>query len=231
MKKIGIFHHLGMGDVIDCSAIVRKYSKNYDLVYIFSKKRYAASTKKLFRDLNNLNVIEVDDTNDYTERRDVNNFFKNNTDVIPFILGHENYRQIENLSCSEIFYKLAGEKYTSKYDDFYYQRDSLEEDRVFKKLNPNNEKFIFVHDDPSRNLNINVTTDLKIIKNDPTECIFDMLKILENAEEVHCMFSSFLCLIDTISKQIMFKKLYLHPRIRPIIFNPHSFSNKWNLSL
>lgn len=231
MKKIGIFHHLGMGDAIDCSAIVRKYCKNYDIVYIFSKKKYTTSIKKLFRDLNNLNIIEVDDTNDQTERRDVNQFFKDNIDVTPFILGHENYRQMGSLSCSEIFYVLAGEQYTLKYDGFYYKRDELEEERVFKKLNPNNEKYIFVHDDPSRNLNINVNTNLKIIKNDPTESILDMLKILEFAEEIHCMCSSFLCFIDALSKQIKFKQLYLHPHIRPIVFNQQSFSNKWQFIL
>ena len=36
----------------------------------------------------------------------------------------------------------------------YWKRDLKNEKRVYKKLNPSNEDYIFVHDDPERNLKI-----------------------------------------------------------------------------
>jgi plasmid rolling circle replication initiator protein Rep len=58
---------------------------------------------------------------------------------------------------------------------------------------------MFVHDEPSLGYNITKIenpNNLKIIKNDTTESIFNMIGIMENASEIHCMESSIRCLID-----------------------------------
>jgi len=53
----------------------------------------------------------------------------------------------------------------------------------------------------------------KIIKNDPTESIFDMIAILAEAEEIHCMESSIRCFIDNLPEVNC--PLYMHVGFRP----------------
>ena len=70
--------------------------------------------------------------------------------------------------------------------------DVKEEERVFNKLNPENEDFIFVHDESSSGkVDLKIDTNLKIIKNDITENIFHFAKVLKEAKEIHLMESSF----------------------------------------
>jgi hypothetical protein len=81
-------------------------------------------------------------------------------------------------------------------------------------LNPNEEKYIFVHDDASRGFSIDmdrIKTDHKIIMNDKRFNVFDYITLLENAEEVHFMQSSFkelMCSYE-MKKTILYQHNYV----------------------
>lgn len=232
-EEIIIYHHLGLGDSIECNAIVRNYAKQYKNVYIFSKTRNLESVEFMYRDLHNINIVPIITEN---ERYEFELFMRKNHKNL-LLVGHEKYfpfvKQYESrgFSCTEAFYEIANIDYRKKYDDFYFLRDNKEEERVYNKLNPKNEKYIFVHDDSNRGFNLNIKTNYKIIKNDPTENIFYMLKVLEKAEEIHCMSSSFLCLIDCMTSKIDFKSLNLYYNIRNVFFGPNTLSKKWKIIL
>jgi hypothetical protein len=234
MNSIGIYHHLGLGDTIECSAIVRKLSEQYDKVYLFAKSKYKEMISTLYKDLNNLEIICVSD-DPSKERQDVNKFFSDNSQVERFILGHENYFTNTALfnhlgiTCAEAFYYLARIPYSYKYNGFYLERNLLEEERIYNKLNPNNEKYIFIHDDEKLGFKISADTKLKIIKNDTTENLFHMIKVLENAEEIHCMSSSILCLIDSMIEKANFKNLFLHYNVRKFPLTPNYLNKKWTI--
>jgi hypothetical protein len=132
-------------------------------------------------------------------------------------------------SCSQIFYDIAKLPYEKKYTSFYFQRNLEEEEKAFNKLNEKNEKYIFVHDDESRGYKIDIQSNFKIIKNDPSINLFNLIKIFENAEEIHCMSSSVLCLLDCLTHTINFKKLFLHKNIRNNIIDHSSLNKKWEI--
>jgi hypothetical protein len=231
MREIVIYHHLGLGDCIESNGIVRHYSNLYDKVFVFSKKRFEEIMKYMYSDIPNVEIVTINSDIYHTEKQEVSDFMRNHTNLL--LIGHDFYfNRLQHYSdlqysCSEAFYDIAGLDYRLKYENFYFPRDNKEEDRVFKKLNPNNEKYIFVHDDPSRGFEIKINSNYKIIKNDVSENIFYMLKILENAEEIHCMSSSILCLIDCLSEKIQFKELLLYSNIRSVFAGPNSISKQW----
>ena len=70
---------------------------------------------------------------------------------------------------------------------------------LFKLAIVKNENFIFVHDDPSREYNITLDFDGQIIRSHehPEFLIFDFVKILKKAKEIHVMYSSFFALLET----------------------------------
>jgi hypothetical protein len=114
------------------------------------------------------------------------------------------------LECGRAYYHTAGIPYQVKFDNFYLERDYEEEDRVYKKLNPNNEKYVFVHDEIGKKINLN--TEYKVIRNDPTENIFYQIGLLKKAEEIHCMSSCVMLLVDCLAASPMKTSLSEKPK-------------------
>jgi len=81
-----------------------------------------------------------------------------------------------------------------------FERDLEKEDEVCKTLNPDGEKYIFVLDDPKRGYTIDmskITSEYKVIRNDYQFKMFDYIKLLENAEEIHMMQTGFLDMVNS----------------------------------
>jgi len=205
MKSICIYHHQGLGDHISCNGMVRYILKkeNFDKVYVFAKYNYFYMIEYMYRDEDKIEVLKFDQS-------------KNEAEEV-FILGEQikptfflrigfdklpaNYLSI-NKNCWEYFYEQVQVPLTVRNDYFYVERDKLSEDALLKELNPHNKPYIFVHDEPTMGYNIEkskISKDLPIIRNDNTKNLFHFIKVLEEAEEVHCMESSFKCLVDLCS--------------------------------
>lgn len=61
-KNLIVAHHLGLGDVFCISPAIRYLSEKYENVYVFSKTEYFQNTLKLYYDIDNLSVIEIEDS-------------------------------------------------------------------------------------------------------------------------------------------------------------------------
>lgn len=219
MKKITIFSHQGLGDLILCNAIVRNYAKNYEIVYVITPENNFKSIQTMYRDLKNINVI-------YIDWSELHNIFSNDL-LINKVLEKHNILESKllKLGFNNIvepfdltFYRQSNIDITKKWSDFYFERDLIKEKDVFYNiLNlKDDDKFIFVHDDYTRGYKINekyLNNNIKIIKPDNKSIsIFDFIYTIEKAQEIHCMNSSFLCLIDTIL--IKNHNLYYHKYVR-----------------
>ena len=220
-EPLYIHHHLGLGDHLDCNGMVRHILKHseHDNVAVFAKSNYFSMIDYMYRDDDHIKVLKVSKEDEYG---DVDKIIRENKAENFLKIGHEYYpgRQAElsqNKNCWEFFYEQIDMPYSVRYDYFYVERDSAEEQRVYDKLNPDNEPFIFVHDDPERGFTLEhkhfLNQDLRIIMNDVTENIFHFTKIIEEAEEIHCMESSFKTLIDFYAKQdnIFYHDFRHHP--------------------
>lgn len=215
-----IYHHLGLGDHIICNGMIRYFCKKYDNVVIFCKTNYYDNVSYMYRDLNNLEIFN----------------FSDDVEVVQFINGNFNVKNnlikpgfgnldscLDRMTFDEAFYHLAGLDFQIRFDEFYFERDLERENEVCKTLNPDDEKYIFVLDDPNRGYNINmskVTDEYKVIHNDYQFKIFDYIKLLENAEEIHMMQTGFL---DMVNSYKMDKpKIYRHNYVRNYPESIHS---------
>ena len=89
------------------------------------------------------------------------------------------------------------------------------EKEVLNILNPTGEKYIFIHDDSSRGFSIDMSrikTEYKVIMNDKRFNVFDYITLIENAEEIHFMQSSFKELM--CSYELKKPTLYQHNYVR-----------------
>lgn len=215
-----IYHHMGLGDHIICNGMVRHFCKKYDNIVVFCKDQYYGNVSYMYRDLNNLEIFSFLDDQQVIDFINRNSTVKNNL-IKP---GFQNLDScLDRMTFDEAFYYLAGLDFQIRFDEFYFERDLEREDEVCKTLNPDDEKYIFVLDDPNRGYNIDmtkVTGEYKVIRNDFQFKMFDYIKLLENAEEIHMMQTGFLDMVN--SYKMNKPKIYRHNYVRNYPASIHS---------
>ena len=232
-----IHHHLGLGDMIHCNGMVRRLLKDndYEQLYVFTKKCHEKSVQWMYRDEERIVPIPIDENkNEYEEvkKATIENVKEYNNEFLT--IGHGSYKDKENnigpMPCDMVFYDQINMPYSVRFDDCYWKRDEDEENRVFNKL-VNSTEYIFMHDDASRGYTIdsdNISKNFQIIKNDMSELIFNLGKVIENAKEVHLMESSIRCMVEHLKEKIISNnvKMYLHNfRGGPFL---NEQLNRWN---
>jgi hypothetical protein len=198
-----ILTHLGLGDAIICNGLVRHFANKFGSVILFVDSSYVRNIKHMYRDNENIKFFPVKHYNDAIR---ISREIINKKDLI--VVGYEKLSFYKNSKFDEAFYLGCGLKFENRFTNFKFVRDLEREEKLYNRLNPNNEKYIFTHNvDLSK-----VRSDLKIIENPEDSLIFDTIKLLENAEEIHVMESSVKCLIN--SYKLDKPKLFYHQYVR-----------------
>ena len=232
MKNIYVHQHSRLGDMILCNGLIRILSKKYNNHYlnIFCRSRHIDLIKFMYRDQKSIRLIPLNEhvglKNEKLlikyEGKFIESYIKkNNIKKNQLItIGFENYHKTKDLNpdkkhpwpCDIIFYKQFNIPFKKRFTETFWTRNKPAEKKLYKKLIKKNEKYIFVHDDPSRNIFINkkfFSKDIKkIIRNNIKENIFNYGYLLENASEIHIMESSIRQIIEVLN--IKTKKLYLY---------------------
>lgn len=228
MSSILLYHHLGLGDHFMCHGIVREYAKKYTRVALFSKPQNYASVSFMFRDLENIRIINV--KNDEAAYKFI---FLNKFKIGKYkynevkIIGHEFLDKTSGVPIELQFYKLAGINLTKKWGSFFIERDTTREKALLARTSLVGE-YAFIHDDPSRNFIIdrkyvNQSCTFFTPNKNLTNNIFDYCSLIENASEIHVIDSSFMFLIDCLPYSNPNQKLFVHRYSRE---NP-----KWQLPI
>ena len=224
MADLYICHHMGVGDAIHCNGMVRKLlaDKNYDKVYVFVKNHNKNCIDWMYRDNDQIETIGFDITPQKMDGNAVcaktNKIFsermKKNDKYLRIGFGEyfNKTNEIGPMSCDMIFYDQIDMPYRNRFDYCYWERDSIEEERVYRGLVPADTKYIFVHDDIERHLTFPIENKFYVVKNDPSEILFNLGTVLEKAEEIHVMESSIRCMMEFHKPQLVANnvKLYLH---------------------
>tara|TARA_R100000234_G_scaffold17734_1_gene9788 strand:+ start:2163 stop:2876 length:714 start_codon:yes stop_codon:yes gene_type:complete len=213
IREVCIHHHLGLGDQLDCNGLVRHYAKTRDKVYVFAKEHHHEMISYMYRDNKKIAVVPINPSEN--EYKEVEDFLDTKPGIEFRVIGHKNYNpmleKIHNLNCWQQFYLLADISMEERWRGFYFMRNEEEEKRVYEKLNPTGEPYIFLHDDPERGFEIDRkkinSGELRVITNDVSENMFHFVEVLRGAEEIHCMESSFKSLVELVGVE---SKLYFH---------------------
>lgn len=190
MKKLLLYHHLGLGDHIICHGMVREFCKQYETT-IFCKEHNYWSVIDMFSDLANLHIIKGNDSlaNSYIETN------KNQFDHIKRI-GFEKLNSSENFE--EQFYRIANIDFQKKWINFYLPQNEMSVS-IYEELNL--KQYNFIHSDTNRNFCIKE----QYINNNyfnffthsiTVPSIIHYAEIIKNASEIHVIDSAFMFLID-----------------------------------
>lgn len=217
-----IYHHLGLGDHIICNGLVRHFAEAGE-VTVLCKYRNAKNIKFMYRDNPNIIIHEVladEEANEFCVSQKNNDVLR-----IGFAVGGKRYY---DCLWDENFYKNAYIDFDYSWSKFIVVPDEEESLQTYKKLNPKNEDYIFIHSIDSTNTDrINysiIDNSIKVIKTDSSIPFFDYYYIIQNAKEIHCIDSSFKHLVDRISTT---GKLFYHKLKHPKPYDLYNSKKEW----
>lgn len=199
-----------------CHGIVREYAKRYERVGLFTIPKFAPFVRFMFRDLKNVEVIALPTHRDKTLYR-LRNFFT---------FGRKHYDTIKKIWDVDFesgipseyqFYKIAGVPFEKKWESFYVERDVKGEEALEANIKLP-ERYVFVHDDGRYPIDdARIDSTLQKFRAGPglTDNLFDFRGVIERAEEVHVIDSSFMFLVDCLPYDHSKQRLFVHRYARP----------------
>jgi hypothetical protein len=191
--------HLGLGDAIACAAIVAKLAQSGDNITVPSWERNIKSVESLFVNYPNVKVEKVKPEDIGTR------FFY---EKIRFGVYNKKLPQLPDEDFVQWFYRQAGMDISEK-EKYCPIKEATE---IYKN---DNAVYKFIHRDKERGFLIN-EVDLKAYY--PNASLASTTSILKhsyplmNAQEIHCIDSSFLHLAEALN--VTGKKFY-HKYARP----------------
>ena len=243
MIKNGILYfHQGWTDIINCIAIINYYCKLYDLIYLIMREDAKELVNFYVKNIKNIKIF-------YEEKININengipfviNKYKNlnleNNDFIGIgvhdILRNDKYKNNFAKTCDFFvtkFYTCYDIPYINRINDFTFNRNiKLEENKYNEFINTYGKKYILYHEiieNYDKNISI---INLNCISN----IFFDMIKVLENAIEIHLLDSvwgAFIYQLDAKYRLFQSKKIILYAKrgYKEMFLNPIKLDN-WKI--
>jgi hypothetical protein len=225
MIKNGILYfHQGWTDIINCLALINYYCNLYDKIFLIMRNDAEPLVNFYTKNIKNLEIF-------YEEKKNINkdgilfviNKYKNlNLENNDFLgigchdhLRNDKYKNANKKTCGFFvnkFYTSYEIPYITRINDFTFNRNKeLEENKYNEFINKYGKEYILYHE-----VIENYDKNKKIVNlNGISNIFFDMIKILENAIEIHLLDSvwgAFIYQLDTKYKLFQSKKIVLYDK-------------------
>tara|TARA_B110000483_G_C18077835_1_gene496838 strand:+ start:362 stop:1096 length:735 start_codon:yes stop_codon:yes gene_type:complete len=225
MIKNGILYfHQGWTDIINCLALINYYCKLYNKIYLIMREDAKELVNFYTKNIKNLEIF-------YEEKKNidkdgipfvVNNYKNLDIQDIDFLgigghdhLRNDKYKNAKKKTSSFFvtkFYTSYEIPYITRINDFTFNRNKeLEQKKYNEFINKYGKKYILYHE-----VIENYDKNKKIVNlNGISNIFFDMIKVLENAIEIHLLDSVWGALIyqlDAKYKLFQSKKIILYAK-------------------
>jgi hypothetical protein len=211
--EVLIYHHLGLGDVIICNGFINYLSsKKFEKIYLVIDEKFYKSIDYLYSENEKINLMPVN-------LKSVNNAdeevlkISRNTGMKPLKVG---FSYLPGKRFYKAFYKQIKLPYRYSYSYFYQPRDLKREKKLYEHLlnyyDIKTGKYNIIHSQASNktyDLNIKNNNDNVLIEreSDIFQNMFLYNYLIENADEIHCVNSSFCHFVDRVKTN---GSLYYH---------------------
>lgn len=181
---------LGLGDLIISNGLIRELSKRIERLVVPCYDHSWTSAQAMFSDLDNVQFCTA---NAQFEKK--------------LVIGQNNPRFGSYASYDRAMYSLADVPFECRWDSFHVPESSI----PIKDLS---KPFRLFHHDTSRNFSIkdsyfDLNGDIVVFK---TKAVTDWIPFIEKADEIHCIDSSILHLVESVETK---GKLFFHKYARP----------------
>lgn len=232
-----LYFHQGWTDIICQLSLIDYYLNKYDELKVIMRSDSKPIVDFYVKNKNVIvNYIETDNG------REINNSHLHDIGIEYDILFHGQHdihrKDTYRNSCSgenpkgyfffiEAFYGCYDIDYTQRVESFIVERDMDQEEKKYQEfIKTNGDKYILYHDDENNHINgtHHISTKIKfdnriegykyINLNRSSRVLFDYIKILQNAKEIHLIDSiwgSFCYQMDAKYEIFKDKTIYLYP--------------------
>lgn len=232
-----IYPQQGLGDHLLCNGLYREISRNFNELVIAVKKNYAGTVTEMLYDLKNIRIQTYPvHFWKYFAHNHAQLMAKQGYKV--FFLGNfENgFLESNQIKFDEGFYLQAGIDFRHRWDSFKVIRNYASEKKLLESMDLENKRYIFVHDDYRRQMNIDnvyLPGDLPVIR--PSDLsngysFFDYIMLIENAKEFHGIESSFVALVEGLNLDLpKFAHRYARIEAKTNSSLEFTYRNKWTI--
>ena len=212
LKDLYLCTHYGFGDYVICYGLVKELAKQYNKIYLFGiahrSKLHLDNIKRLYSSIENVEIL-IDDPKKHK-----------NVLYVGWDKFRETLRKNPSIHFQRFFYDQVNVPLNLMWDNFYFERDMKREKEIYYDILglKDNEEYLFLHDDPIRNLRINsiyINSNIKIIHLVELEdiSILDTLYLIEKSKEAHMTTTGLVSFVDQMN--IEHNNLNLHKYVRP----------------
>jgi hypothetical protein len=219
-KWILITPHQGLGDHLLCLGMYREFAASNRRVFITVKSIYYKELKAMLSDLQNVTFLRLpmhEPSLWRTTRILQKVAYRLGIRVIG--LGGFGHNFLKSkLRYDENFYLQADIEFHKRWSSFFVPRNANKENELFTLLGCDEKPYIFLHEDAARNFRVNrdyLPKNIRIIEPSADRKIFNLIdyrKIIEEAQEIHTIESSFGAFIESLNLD---KSLNAHRYSRP----------------
>lgn len=208
---------MDLGDHFVHAGIINYYADRCNELHVPVKPHNYDTVSTLFWENSNVRVVVLNENEDDYVRR--NNLGRINNWWPMFFTDINNRRT--SLMWEEQCYLHYEVPFRNRYDNFRLPKNIPRSDYLFDKLT-NKKPYALVHRITGlhplglpinvplyRQMNSLPEIDLIEIVPGLTNNMLDFVKLIENADEIHCVNSSFFCLVDSIHKRTKMQ-LFFH---------------------
>lgn len=228
-----IYHPLGLGDHIVCNGLVREQCKRYSRVGLFCFPNNEPSVSFMYRDLKNFRLHSIRSHKEAVGFRFLNKFVFGGAHY-DTTLKIGSYDVESGIKYERQMYTFAELPLEALWDSFYVKRDRERERTLSQKMHTVG-RYLFLHDDARYPINPKkISSTLPIVRPDTnlTDNIFDYCDVLEHAEEIHVMDSSFMFLVDCLQYANSRQRLFVHRYAREnMAWNLPILKKDWQIIL
>jgi hypothetical protein len=220
MKELIVHHHLGIGDYIICNGLINYLIEKWGInkIFLVTKLQNFTCIKSLYGLQDKVELLPFE-SRQYDEH-----YFSS---IMSSKMGVPLLKITakDNLNFDRQFYQSLDINFKISYDYFKIDENSPSSCYLFERLIHHNQYALVSQDTSIGKLSPRIITELPVVYvTRATESIFDWVKIIRNAQEIHCVDSSFIHLADRLD--ISNKRLYYHDFRRGSTFN---LRHDWDL--
>lgn len=212
--NIVLYARQGLGDQIIAAGLVKFLSEKFQHIYFICKPHNEASVQHLFQTLSNVTVVScpLADSSNVEQTRE---WIQQLCDLYNAQLFHamHGWTFRTQLSWLEGCYEQYGLPYSARYTMCPTILPGPKSDKLYQLLRPSDRPYVIMHTTSSEKASYDVdviqgrSRDVfegkDILHITPlTNNIFDWMKLLQNADEIHVVASSVHHLCETISKTL-----------------------------